>query len=405
MLALDRSNDLTMTSSTNMGLSPRRLGNIGVTLLNTGDMTMSDILRYAQYAEQLGYEGFWATEGDGKDPFALLSLAAYGTRHISLGTSIVSFYSRTPTLLAIGASTLYRMSGGRFKHFGIGTGGVYFTERGHGVKIDQPVVRARETIEIIRGLLTSPKVGEQQRQVDARPIDVTQNSFAHHRFSYGGALFQLHGFRLMEGPLEGPLPIYVSAIGPKMVALAARYADGIVTNGLTEEAYERYRALIQEEEQKTGSKSRMPQLFTLLMMGVESSEATEAVRRALTFFFASAHYYPIMEASGYATEARQIQQCWRSGDFAAAGRLVTDAMVEKFAAMGSPAQRRQKLQWMMERGIYPILYPVWRPGHTVDDYFEIIHQAASYLTAENVGSVASQSLLEKRVSDTDVSVL
>lgn len=362
----------------------KKLGNIGVTLLNTGDMTMPDILRYAQEAEQLGYEGFWTTEGDGKDPFALLALAAHGTQHISLGTSIVSFYSRTPTLLAIGASTLYRMSGGRFRHFGIGTGGVYFTERGHGVKIERPVRRARETIEIIRGLLVDPEVSQQSRQIDARPIDVRQNSSTHQRFSYNGELFQLRDFRLMEGPLDGDLSIYVSAIGPNMVKLAARYANGIVTNGLTEEAYERYQALVRDEARRTGQELPMPHFFTLLMMGVESSDAFEAVRRSLTFFFASAHYYPIMEASGYAEQARQIQLHWRSGDFVAASRVVTDTMVEKFAVMGSPAQRRQKLQGMMKRGIYPILYPVWRPGHTVDDYFEIIHLAARYLAAEEV---------------------
>lgn len=388
MLVLDQSNGLPVTSKAD-ATPPQMLGNIGVTLLNTGDLAMSDILRYAQEAERLGYEGFWATEGDGKDPFALLALAAHGTRHISLGTSIVSFYSRTPTLLAIGASTLYRMSGGRFKHFGIGTGGVYFTERGHGVKIEQPVTRARETIEIIRGLLTNPEAGAHYRQTDARPIDVTQTSPVHHRFSYDGSLFQLRDFRLMEGPLDAYLPIYVSAIGPKMVALAARYADGIVTNGLTEEAYDRYLTLVQDEARRTGRESRAPELFTLLMMGVESDESTEAVRRALTFFFASAHYYPIMEASGYAEQARQIQHCWRAGDFISASRLVTDAMVEKFAAMGSPAQRRQKLQWLMARGIYPILYPIWRPGHTVEDYFEIIHLAANYLTPEKAVDTTS----------------
>jgi 5,10-methylenetetrahydromethanopterin reductase len=360
----------------------KKLGNIGVTLLNTGDMAMPDILRYAQEAEQLGYEGFWATEGDGKDPFALLALAAHGTQHISLGTSIVSFYSRTPTLLAIGASTLSRMSGGRFRHFGIGTGGVYFTERGHGVKIEQPVRRTRETIEIIRGLLVDSDASQQSRQIDARPIDVRQNSSAHHRFSYDGELFRVRDFRLMEGPLDNYLPIYVSAIGPNMVRLAARYADGIVTNGLTEEAYERYQSLVQDEERRAGRKLRMPQIFTLMMMGVENNDAFEAVRRSLTFFFASAHYYPLMEASGYAEQSRQIQLHWRSGDFAAASRVVTDTMVEKFAVMGSPEQRRQKLQGMMKRGIYPILYPIWRPGHTVDDYFEIIHLAAHYLTTE-----------------------
>jgi alkanesulfonate monooxygenase SsuD/methylene tetrahydromethanopterin reductase-like flavin-dependent oxidoreductase (luciferase family) len=356
------------------------LGNIGVTLLNTGDMSMADIVRYAQEAEALGYEGFWSTEGDGKDPFAILAVAAHATQRINLGTSIASFYSRTPTLMAIGASTLYRMSEGRFNHFGIGTGGVYFTERGHGVKIEQPVVRARETIEIIRGLLLKQDVGYQHGPLDARPVDIIRGTSDN--FSYNGRLFQLNDFRLREGRIDGKLPIYLSAIGPKMIALAARIADGVITNGLTPEAYERYISIIRREAEQVGRDPNEVKIYSLKMMGVESDESVEAVRRSLTFFFAAAHYYPVMEASGYASVAEQIQAAWRSGDFMGASRFVTDEMVEKFAIMGSAEQRRKHLSWMLDQGVYPILYPVWRPGRAVEDYFEIIRLGAQYLTAE-----------------------
>ncbi|GAB4199896.1 MAG: LLM class F420-dependent oxidoreductase [Roseiflexaceae bacterium] len=351
------------------------LGNIGVTLLNTADMAMPEIVRYAQEAEALGYEGFWATEGDGKDTFSLLSLVAQATQQIRLGTGIVSYYSRTPTLLAMGASTLYRISEGRFRHFGIGPGGVYFTERGHGVKLELPVVRARETIDIIRGLLLRGQTA--QRQKDAQPIDILRGTAEH--FSYHGNLFRVHDFRLREAPLDGPLPIYLSAIGPKMVELSARIADGVVTNGLTVEAHARYREIIHTAATAAGRDPNDIGLYTLKMMGVESDDAVEAVRRALTFFFASSHYYPIMEVSGYAEQAQQIQKCWRAGDFPGASRHVSDAMVEKFAVMGSPAQRSAHLAWMLEQGVYPILYPVWRPGRTVEDYFEIIRLGAQYL--------------------------
>jgi alkanesulfonate monooxygenase SsuD/methylene tetrahydromethanopterin reductase-like flavin-dependent oxidoreductase (luciferase family) len=351
------------------------LGNIGVTLLNTADMSMPDIIRYAQEAEALGYEGFWATEGDGKDTFSLMALVAQATQRIQLGTGIVSFYSRTPTLLAMGASTLHRISGGRFTHFGVGTGGVYFTERGHGVKLEHPVVRARETVEIIRGLLLRNQVAQRQR--DAQPIDILRGTAEH--FSYPGSLFSVKDFRLREAPIDGPMSIYLSAIGPKMVELTAQIADGVVTNGLTIESYDRYRELIARAAGEVGRDPEEVGLYSLKMMGVESDDAVEAVRRALTFFFASAHFYPVMEVSGYAAEAQHIQQRWRSGDFVGASRVVTDAMVEKFAVMGSPAQRAAHLGWMLERGVYPILYPVWRPGKTVEDYFEIIRLGAQYL--------------------------
>ncbi len=332
------------------------LGNIGV-MLHTGDMPMEEISRYAQAAEALGYEGFWITEESGKEGFAVLASVARDTQRIKLGTSILNFYSRTPTLLALGASTLYRMSGRRFIHFGVGTGGIGFTERGHGVKIERPLARARETVEIIRGLLTSQ------------------------RFSYEGQWFHVQDFRFREGPLDGPLFLYLSALNPKMVGLAARVADGLITNWLTEESYEEFAAIIRREAGAAGRDPADIRLFTLTMMAGEDDASVEAMRRGLAFYFASPHYHHIADISGYGAEARQVQAAWQSRDFAGASRLVSDAMVEKFAVMGSVERRRQKLRWMMERNVYPIMYPIPRPGHTIDDHFLVIELVARYLNA------------------------
>src|SRR3990172_10113477 len=86
---------------------------MGVTL-HSGDLTTDELVPYAQEAEALGYEGFWLTEESGKEAFATLALVAQATRRIRLATGIVSFYSRTPTLLAMSARTLHDFSGGRF---------------------------------------------------------------------------------------------------------------------------------------------------------------------------------------------------------------------------------------------------------------------------------------------------
>ncbi|MBI2816357.1 MAG: LLM class flavin-dependent oxidoreductase [Acidobacteria bacterium] len=94
---------------------------MGVTL-HTGDMGMSEIICYAREAESLGYDGYWLLEESGKEAFATLGELAGVTERIRLGTSIVSFYSRTPTLLAMAARTIDDLSGGRFA-LGIGARG------------------------------------------------------------------------------------------------------------------------------------------------------------------------------------------------------------------------------------------------------------------------------------------
>jgi 5,10-methylenetetrahydromethanopterin reductase len=332
------------------------LGDIGV-MLHTGDMPVEDISRYAQAAERLGYEGFWVTEESGKEGFIVLASVARDTQRIKLGTSILNFYSRTPTMLALGAGTLNRMSGGRFIHFGLGTGGIGFTERGHGVKIERPLARARETIDIVRGLLTNE------------------------RFSYEGKWFHIQNFRFREGPLDNRVFLYLSALNPKMVGLAARVADGLITNWLTEESYEEFTTIIQKEAAAVGRDPNEVKILTLTMMAGEDDASVEAMRHGLAFYFASPHYHHIAEISGYGVEAKQVLAAWHSRDMAGASRLVTDAMVEKFAVMGSQEQRRKKLRWMLNRNVYPIMYPIPRAGHTIDDHFLVIELVAHYLDA------------------------
>jgi hypothetical protein len=47
--------------------------------------------------------------------------------------------------------------------------------------------------------------------------------------------------------------------------------------------------------------------------------------------------------------------------------------------MGLPEARIKKTQWMMDLGVYPIMYPIMRHGHTVDDPFLVAELTASYL--------------------------
>ena len=332
------------------------LGDIGV-MLHTADLSMDEMIRFAKAAEDLGFEGFWVTEESGKEAFAILGVLARETERISLGTSIINFYSRTPMLLAMGASTIYRMSGGRFKHYGLGSGGIGFMEQGHGIKMERPLARAKEVVDIVRGYLTSK------------------------RFSYEGQWFNPKNFHLREGPLPEPLPIYISALGPKMVGLAARMADGLITNWLTEESYDHYYAIVKKEAESVDRDPKEVKILSLTMMAGEDDASVDAMRRGLAFYFASPHYHPIAEMSGYGPQAKQIQQVWETRDYAAASRLVTDDIVEKFAVMGSPEARAKKLRWMLDLGVYPIMYPIMRHDHIVEDHFLILELTAKYLNA------------------------
>lgn len=356
------------------------LENIGVSLLNTGDLTMEEIVQYAQEAEALGFDGFWVGEGDGKESFAVLAAVAAQTKSLRLGTGDINFYSRTPTLLAMGAATISRFSGGRFLYYGIGTGGGSWMEAAHGIQLDRPIQRARETIDILRGILTPQRDDISAGTITGLPSDAVVKGGQTLRFSYPGKLYHMFQFRLREGPLETPPSIILSALGPKMIALAARMADGVISNGLSEASYHRYREIFEREAPTVGRHPDDIKLYTLTMMAVdESDESLDALRTCLTYFFGAPHFYPVMEASGYGPAVQELREVWRTEGILAARRLVTYEMMEKFAVVGSSEQRRQKMHWMLNRNVYPILYPVCRMNHVKEDNFTIMRSVAQYM--------------------------
>jgi 5,10-methylenetetrahydromethanopterin reductase len=316
---------------------------------------MPEILDYAREAESLGYEGFWATEETGKDAFVVLALVSQVTGRMRLGTAVVNFHARTPTMIAISARTLQSLSGGRFA-LGIGAGGIGFTERGHGVPMERPVERARECVAIVRGLLTT------------------------RRFSFEGVWHRVREFGLREGPVEEPVPIFLAALGPRMVGLAAEVADGFVANWLTEEALEQFRAVARRSAEKGDRDPSAVRILTLLMTTVDATDdaSLQAMRRAVAFYCGSKHYRHVAEISGVGPAVRRVGDAWRAGALEDAASLVGNELLEKLTLTGSAADCRRRLRGLIDAGVYPIVYPVPRKDRMLEDHLRGIRLAAGY---------------------------
>ena len=127
--------------------------------------------------------------------------------------------------------------------------------------MERPLQRARESVEIIRGLL------------------------ANKRFSYDGECFRIRNFGLREGPAARKIPIYLSALNPKMMAQAARVADGFIASFPSEEAVAEWRAIVEREAKAAGRDPREVRMLTLLLTCVDPADvsAMEALRKGLAF--------------------------------------------------------------------------------------------------------------------------
>src|SRR5688572_27359294 len=76
-------------------------------------LDISTLSQDVALVEALGYDGY-VTEETKDDPFVVMALAATGTSRLRLGTSVAMAFPRSPTVTALSAWTLQKLSGGRF---------------------------------------------------------------------------------------------------------------------------------------------------------------------------------------------------------------------------------------------------------------------------------------------------
>jgi alkanesulfonate monooxygenase SsuD/methylene tetrahydromethanopterin reductase-like flavin-dependent oxidoreductase (luciferase family) len=172
-------------------------------------------------AEELGFDHAWLvdhlvdTDGGPEDgcleAWTLLAAIAARTTRIRLGVLVSSNTFRHPAILLKEAVTVDHISGGRLT-LGIGTGWHEDEHRRFGIDLPpapERVDRFEEAVEVISLLM------------------------AQERTTFQGTYYQLDDARLEPRPVQRPrIPILIAAHRPRMLRIAARYADQWDTFGL-----------------------------------------------------------------------------------------------------------------------------------------------------------------------------
>ncbi len=179
----------------------RAMARIGFAL--SGGLAPSDIVDCVKLADELGYESAWIAEGHGGDQFAILAACAMVTRRIQLGTSISSVFVRSVPTIAMATATVDDLSKQRCI-LGLGSSHKVQVEPEHGIPHGKPIQRVRESVEIIRTLLREGVV------------------------SYHGETVRIERFDLWFTPTRREMPIYLSALFPRMLQVCGEMAQGVI---------------------------------------------------------------------------------------------------------------------------------------------------------------------------------
>ncbi len=156
----------------------------------------------ARGAEDQGFSSLWMPNIFGLDAVMALAIAGRETSRIELGTAVVPTYPRHPVALAQQALTAGAATDGRFT-LGIGLSHKLVIEDMFGLSYAKPARHMREYLEVLAPLLR----GE--------PVQ-----------------FRGEEYRVQAGlqvPGATPVPLLVAALGPLMLGIAGRLADGTIT--------------------------------------------------------------------------------------------------------------------------------------------------------------------------------
>lgn len=172
-----------------------------------------ELLEISKVAEDIGMDSLWISdhliyqlEGEEQgrgcwEVWSLLSALAASTQRVELGTLVLALGWRNPALLAKMADTVEEISGGRLI-LGLGAGYHKVEYDAFGFPFDYRVSRFEEGIQIIRGLLRDGEIDFEGKFYSARDCELRP-----------------------RGPRESGPPILMGTIKPRMLRIAARYAD------------------------------------------------------------------------------------------------------------------------------------------------------------------------------------
>ncbi len=175
---------------------------IGIFGGDTAGRTIDAVVAAARVAEQDGFASYALPQIFGLDAMAVLSVVGREVPRIGLATGVVPTYGRHPVTMAQQALTVQAASGGRFT-LGIGLSHQIVIENMFGLSFDKPLRHMREYLAVLMPLLHEGKA------------------------DFDGETISTHA--AIDAKDRQPCPVLVAALGPKMLELAGRVADGTVT--------------------------------------------------------------------------------------------------------------------------------------------------------------------------------
>ena len=295
-------------------------------------------IELVQEADRLGVHSVWTAEAYGSDAVSPLAWLGALTTRIRLGTAIMQMPGRTPANAAMTAMTLNQLSGGRFL-MGLGLSGPQVVEGWHGVSYAQPLARTREYVSIVRAIFR-------------REAPLTFEG-RHYQIPYRGDDATGLGKPLKSTLKADPnIPIYLAAIGPKNVELAAEVADGWLPIFFAPERYDAvFKPHVDAGLARAGKSIAQFDIAPTVSVVINDNldVCYNMLRPMLALYVGGMgargknFYYDLAARYGFEDAATEIQDLYLAGEKGAAMARVPAELIDAVALVGPRQRVRERL--------------------------------------------------------------
>jgi probable F420-dependent oxidoreductase len=286
----------------------------------------------ARLVESMGYDGLMVEETK-QDPYIVMALAAQATTRLKIGTAVAIAFPRSPTVTAMAAWTLAKLSRGRFT-LGLGTQVKGHIERRFGGHWSPPGPWMRDYVRAVRAIWTAWQ--------DGTPLAFESE---HYKLNLLVPLFT-------PEPIDDPaIPIHLAAVNPYLCQVAGEVADGVRPHPVCTAQYIREVMLpaVRKGATKTGRELRNFAVSIKPLIATAPDEASlreriRDVRARVAFYASTPAYLACFDAHGLGDLSREMQVLSKAQRWEEMPGRISDQVLNLYATVGTYDEIVSKLK-------------------------------------------------------------
>lgn len=288
---------------------------------------LEQTIELIHWAEDNGITDGWFSDAGAPDSLTSIAAVAHQCRSLRIGVAVTPVYTRTPAVLAATADVISQLLPGRFV-LGLGSSSQTIMGQWHGIGLDRPLTRVRETALMVRSMLRGEK-----------------SDFD---------LETLYSKGYYQAPAEFPPPIYLAALRPNMIETAAEVGDGVIFNLWPRAALPRMMEHVKIGAARAGKDWQGVEIVNRAMVLVTDDKAhgRDLFRAMFAPYYATPVYNRFLAWAGYDTAAGTISEGWAERNRDKTAGALSDELVDEIAVIGTEDEVQARIREDAAGGVH-----------------------------------------------------